>query len=466
MKQFLDDNFLLHSQVAEWLFHEHARDLPIIDYHCHLPVEDISSDRKFGNITQIWLNGDHYKWRAMRAHGVPEHFITGSASDKEKFMKWAETVPYTLRNPLYHWTHMELKRPFGISSLLSPETAESIWSQSGEMLQSDLFSTRNILNKMRVEVICTTDDPVDNLQFHRKLKADKFNIKVLPTWRPDKAMQAEDPLAFMNYLAALEQASDTEINSFKNLLDALRKRHDFFHTEGCKLSDHGIETFYAADYTDSEIQNVFLKLKSNKLPDRDEIAKFKSALLYEFALMDKEKNWTQQFHVGALRNNSSRMKRESGPDSGFDSIGDLPVAKPMSRFFDRLDNTNNLANTILYNLNPGDNEVYATMCGNFNDGKVAGKMQYGSAWWFLDQKNGMEKQINTLSNLGLLSHFIGMLTDSRSFLSYPRHEYFRRILCNLIAVDVENGEIPYEKGLLSTMVKNICYSNAKNYFGF
>jgi glucuronate isomerase len=466
MNEFLSDNFLLQSETAEWLYHDYAKNLPIIDYHCHLPVEDIAIDRKFENLSKIWLNGDHYKWRAMRTHGIPEKYCTGNASDFEKFQKWAETVPYTLRNPLYHWTHLELKRNFGINRILNPETSGIIWNETGEMLISEFYTTRKILNKMKVEVVCTTDDPIDDLKFHKKIKNDNFNISVLPTWRPDKAMQAEDPVAFMNYLAALEQASDLKIDSYAELLIALRKRHDFFHAEGCRLSDHGIETFYAEDYTDSEIQNVFLKLKSNKVPDHHEIAKFKSALLYEFAVMDHEKNWTQQFHVGALRNNSSRMKRELGPDTGFDSIGDLNVARPMSRFLDRLDNKNQLAKTISYNLNPGDNELFASMCGNFNDGSVAGKMQYGSAWWFLDQKNGMEKQINTLSNLGLLSHFIGMLTDSRSFLSYPRHEYFRRIICNLIAKDVENGEIPNEKSLLSNIVENICYYNAKKYFGF
>ncbi len=466
MKEFLNDNFLLQSGTAEWLYHEHAKDLPIIDYHCHLPAEDIATDRKFENLSKIWLYGDHYKWRAMRTHGIPEKYCTGNASDFEKFQKWAETVPFTVRNPLYLWTHLELQRYFGINRILNPETAVTIWNETGEMLNTSSYSTRNILNKMKVEVICTTDDPTDDLKFHKKIRNDNFNVSVLPTWRPDKAMQADDPIAFMNYLALLEQASDLKIDSYVELLTALRKRHDFFHAEGCRLSDHGIETFYAEDYTDSEIQNVFLKLKSNKIPDQHEIAKFKSALLYEFAIMDHEKNWTQQFHVGALRNNSSRMKRELGPDTGFDSIGDLTVARSMSHFFDRLDNTNKLAKTILYNLNPRDNELFATMCGNFNDGSIAGKIQYGSAWWFMDQKDGMEKQINTLSNLGLLSHFVGMLTDSRSFLSYPRHEYFRRILCNLIAKDVENGEIPYEKELLSTIVKNICYYNAKNYFGF
>jgi glucuronate isomerase len=466
MKEFLNDNFLLNSSTAEWLYHSHAKDLPIIDYHCHLPVEEIAIDHQFENLTKIWLNGDHYKWRAMRTHGIPEKYCTGNATDFEKFEKWAETVPFTLRNPLYHWTHLELKKPFGIHEMLNPASALSIWRECGSMLQSKEFSTKNILRKMKVEVICTTDDPIDKLEYHKRIKADKFEITVLPTWRPDRAMQVEDPTAYLGYLSKLEAIADLEIRDYNDLIAAIQKRHDFFHIAGCRLSDHGLDTFFAEDYSESEIQKIFHKLRRLEYPDQMEIRKFKSALLLQLSLMDFESDWTQQFHIGALRNNSSRKIMELGPDTGFDSIGDFEVASPMARFFDSLDRQNKLAKTIIYNLNPRDNEVFATMCGNFNDGSVAGKIQYGSAWWFLDQKDGMERQLNVLSNMGLLSHFVGMITDSRSFLSYPRHEYFRRILCNTIGQDVENGEIPNDEPLLATMVENICYYNAKNYFGF
>ena len=465
MKEFLDNNFLLNSSTAEWLYHDHAKNLPIIDYHCHLPVREIAIDHQFGNLTKIWLDGDHYKWRAMRTHGVPEKYCTGNANDWEKFEKWAETVPFTLRNPLYHWTHMELRRYFSIKQLLNSETALSIWRECGLMLQSKEYSTKNIMRRMKVELICTTDDPIDSLEFHKKIRDDRFEIKILPTWRPDRALQIEEPEGYLDYILKLEKASDMEIHDFNDLVVAIQKRHDYFHSAGCRLSDHGIETFYADDYSESEIQRIFFKLRKLELPDKTEIRKFKSALLLQLALMDHEKGWTQQFHVGALRNNSSRMLAQLGPDTGFDSIGDFEHARSMAGFLNRLDSKNMLAQTILYNQNPGDNEIFASMCGNFNDGSVAGKVQFGSAWWFLDQKDGMEKQINALSNLGLLSHFVGMLTDSRSFLSFPRHEYFRRILCNIIGKEVENGEIPFEKELLAKMVENICYYNARNYFG-
>jgi glucuronate isomerase len=466
MKEFLDDNFLLHSSTAEWLYHDHAKNLPVIDYHCHLPVKEIAIDRQFENLTKIWLEGDHYKLRAMRTHGVQEKYCSGDSTDWEKFEKWAETVPFTLRNPLYHWTHMELRRFFNIKQLLNSETALSIWRECGLLLQSKEYSTRNIIRRMKVELICTTDDPIDSLEFHKKIREDHFETKIVPTWRADKAMQVDNPEAYIEYISMLERASDMEIRDFNDLLVALQKRHDYFHAAGCRLSDHGIETFYADDYSESEIQRIFFKLRKLEFPDMTEIRKFKSALLFQLALMDNETGWTQQFHVGALRNNSSRMLANLGPDTGFDSIGDFEHARPMAGFLNRLDSKNMLAKTILYNLNPRDNEIVASMCGNFNDGSTAGKVQFGSAWWFLDQKNGMENQINALSNLGLLSHFVGMVTDSRSFLSYPRHEYFRRILCNIIGMEVENGEIPLEKELLAQMVENICYYNAKNYFGF
>ncbi|MCC9168492.1 glucuronate isomerase [Pontibacter harenae] len=464
---FLDDNFLLQTKTAQQLYHEHAKNMPIIDYHCHLSPEDIANDRKFANLTQIWLEGDHYKWRAMRTNGIPEKYCTGDADDYAKFEKWAETVPYTMRNPLYHWTHMELKRPFGIEKVLKPETAREIYDACTEMLQQDGFSVRGILKKMNVKVICTTDDPIDTLEHHQKIKADDFGIQVLPTFRADKVLAIEDAAVFLPYLQKLEAASGVSIGNFQELLDALKQRHDFFHAQGCRLSDHGLETMYAEDYTDEEIKSIFAKALQKQSLSQEEILKFKSAMLVELALLDHSKNWTQQFHLGALRNNNKRMMRELGPDTGFDSIGDFDVARPLSKFMDRMDNSNQLAKTILYNLNPSQNELYATMIGNFNDGSTPGKIQYGSAWWFLDQKDGMEKQMNALSNMGLLSRFVGMLTDSRSFLSYPRHEYFRRILCNLIGNDVENGELPAsEMEWLGQMVENICYYNAKNYFNF
>ena len=466
MKKFLDENFLLETKTAEILYHEHAKDMPVIDYHCHLPPDDIAKDRQFENLTQIWLKGDHYKWRAMRANGIPEEFITGNASDSEKFQKWAETVPYTLRNPLYHWTHLELTQPFGITKILNKDTAAEIYEEAGAMLNTAEFSTRNILRKMNVEVVCTTDDPVDSLKHHIKVKREGLEIKLLPAWRPDKAMAVENTNKYNVYLASLAEVSDTDINSLEKLLEALQKRHDFFHKNGCRLSDHGIETFYAGEYTDKDLELIFGKVRSGKKLSEDEIHKFKSGMLTILAMMDHDKGWTQQFHIGAIRNNNSRMLKLLGPDTGYDSIGDFEVARPMSNFFDKLAQKEKLTKTIVYNLNPRDNELIASMLYNYNDGSTPGKMQFGSGWWFLDQKMGMEKQMNDLSLLGLLSHFVGMLTDSRSFLSFPRHEYFRRILCNLLGNDVENGLIPNDMDLIGKMVENICYYNARNYFGF
>ncbi|WP_460923544.1 glucuronate isomerase [Pontibacter brevis] len=464
---FLDENFLLQTKTAQRLYHEHAKNMPIIDYHCHLSPEAIASDRKFDNLTQIWLEGDHYKWRAMRTNGIPERYCTGDANDYAKFEKWAETVPYTVRNPLYHWTHMELKRPFGVEKILKPQTAREIYNTCTDMLQSDEYSVRGILRQMNVEVICTTDDPIDSLEHHQKIKADDFGIQVLPTFRADKVLAIENQEVFLPYLQQLEAASGVSISSFQDLLDALKQRHDYFHAQGCRLSDHGLNTMYAEDYTEEEIKNIFQKALQKQELTEAEALKFKSAMLVHLTLLDHSKNWTQQFHLGALRNNNTRMMRELGPDTGFDSIGDFGVAEPLSRFLDKLDNSDQLAKTILYNLNPSQNELFATMIGNFNDGSTPGKIQFGSAWWFLDQKDGMEKQMNALSNMGLLSRFVGMLTDSRSFLSYPRHEYFRRILCNLIGNDVENGELPAsEMDWLGQLVENISYHNAKSYFGF
>jgi glucuronate isomerase len=466
MKQFMDENFLLQSHVAEFLYHEHAKKMPIIDYHCHLSPQEIAEDKIFDNLSQLWLNGDHYKWRAMRTNGISEKYCTGNASDFEKFEKWAETVPYTIRNPLYHWTHLELKRYFGIDKILNPLSAKEIYDNASSKISSKEYSVRNLMLKMNVEVVCTTDDPVDNLEHHKKIHNDKFKVKVLPTWRPDAAMMVDDVQKFNNYVDKLSNVANISIFKFKHLIEALQKRHDYFAENGCKLSDHGLETIYAEDYTLTEINSIFDKLRMGKSILSNENLKFKSAMLHEFGLMDFKKGWVQQFHIGALRNNNSRVFNELGPDKGFDSIGDFEIGKALSKFLDELDKKNKLAKTIIYNLNPRDNELIATMLGNFQDGSIPGKIQMGSGWWFLDQKDGMERQLNALSNLGLLSRFIGMLTDSRSFLSYPRHEYFRRILCNLLGNDVVNGEIPFDKELLGTMVENISYYNALNYFGF
>ena len=466
MKEFLDKNFLLQSHTAGKLYHEYARDLPIIDYHCHLPPEDIAVNRKFETITQIWLNGDHYKWRAMRANGISENYCTGNANDEEKFLKWAETVPYTMRNPLYHWTHLELRRYFNIDKLLNPDSAKVIYETCNTLLNTDDFSTQNLLRKMNVEIVCTTDDPLDSLEYHKKISDDNFDIKVLPTFRPDKAMAIENPVTYNQYLNKLGESTGLDIISFTELIDALKKRHDFFAGMGCKLSDHGIDTFYAENFTVDEISKIFQKIRNGKIPDPYETQRYKSALLLEMGIMNHEKGWTQQFHYGALRNNNSLMLNRTGPDTGFDSIGDEPVARSMSLFLNRLAAREKLTKTIIYNLNPKDNELVASMTGNFQDGTIPGKIQFGSGWWFLDQKNGIEQQLNSLSNMGLLSRFVGMLTDSRSFLSYPRHEYFRRVLCNLIGEDVEKGELPKDFKLLGKMVQDISYFNAKNYFNF
>lgn len=466
MKPFLSDDFLLQTETARTLYHQHAAAQPIIDYHCHLPPDQIAQNRQFDNITQIWLYGDHYKWRAMRANGVNERFITGEASDWEKFEKWAETVPYTVRNPLYHWTHLELRRYFGITELLNKASARRIYDQCNALLQTPEYRVQGLLRKMNVATVCTTDDPADTLEHHQALASLDFGTRILPTFRPDKAMTPE-AADYRQYLAKLGAAAGVEIRSYADLLAALRQRHDFFASLGGRLSDHGLEQIYAADYTQEEVAAIFEKALAGQPLGALEIEQFKSAMLVELAIMDWEKGWTQQFHLGALRNNNTRALRELGPDTGWDSIGDFPQARALSRFLDTLDNQNKLAKTILYNLNPADNDLIATMIGNFQDGSVAGKIQFGSGWWFLDQKDGMEKQLNALSSMGLLSQFVGMLTDSRSFLSFPRHEYFRRILCNLLGRDVENGELPAEElPWLGQLVENISYGNARNYFGF
>jgi glucuronate isomerase len=468
VKTFLDDNFLLQNDTAVRLYHEFAKAEPIIDYHCHLPPAEVASNHRFASLTEIWLNGDHYKWRALRSNGVPERLITGNASDWEKFEAWAKTVPYTLRNPLYHWTHLELRYPFGVKGkVLNEKTAKEIYDHCNALLAKDEFTTQGLLRQYKVLVVCTTDDPIDSLEHHLvHAKNPKATTKLYPTWRPDKSIFLYDLNVWNDWVGKLEAAAGVSVNSYSALLDALRKRHDAFHAAGCRASDHGLEYFHAAPYTDKEIAGIFDKARANKPVTPEEIEKFRSAVLYDLALWDHERGWTQQFHFGAMRNNNARMKAALGPDTGFDSIGDWPQATAMSRFFDRLDSSNQLAKTILYNLNPADNDVVGTMIGNFQDGSSPGKMQFGSAWWFLDQLDGMEKQINSLSNLGLLSRFVGMLTDSRSFLSYSRHEYFRRLLCNMLGNDVENGVVPNDIDLLGGLVRDVCFRNAKNYFGF
>jgi glucuronate isomerase len=435
MKAFLDDNFLLQTKTAQELYHNYSKHLPIIDYHNHLIPEQIANDSSFENISQVWLNGDHYKWRAMRTNGVNEKYITGDASDRDKFIKWAETVPYTLRNPLYHWTHLELQRYFGITDLLSPKTAEKIYDLTAEKLAQPQYSVRGLL-------------------------------KMLPAFRPDKAMNADDVQTLNKYIDQVEVVTNRSIDSFAEYLNALKSRHDFFAENGCSVSDHGLEQIYAEDYTDQEITAIFQKIRTNQAISYEENLKFKSAMLVHFAEWDHEKGWVQQYHLGALRNNNTRMLRINGPDTGWDSIGDFSQARALSKFLNRLDNEDKLTKTILYNLNPADNELIATMIGNFNDGSIKGKIQFGSAWWFLDQKDGMTKQINALSNMGLLSRLVGMLTDSRSFLSFPRHEYFRRLICDIFGQDIENGELPNDIEWIGKIVADISYHNAKDYFPF
>ncbi|PZX61796.1 glucuronate isomerase [Hydrotalea sandarakina] len=466
MKPFLDENFLLHNKTAVQLYHDYAEKMPIIDYHCHLSPEQIANDARFSTITQVWLYGDHYKWRAMRTNGVDEMYCTGNASDKEKFLQWAATVPYTLRNPLYHWTHLELKRYFGINDILNEHSAEKIYEHCNTLLNQPDYSVKNLLRKMNVYTVCTTDDPVDTLEYHQKLKNDSFEIPILPAFRPDNAMNVADPEKFIGYIKKLEAITNISISSFDDFLYALQNRHDFFASMGCSVSDHGLEEIYAEDFTGSEIDSIFTKVHAGKHLNDVEQRKFKSAMLVHFAEWDWEKGWVQQYHLGALRNNNTRMLKTLGPDTGWDSIGDFPQGKNLSKFLGKLDNDDRLAKTILYNLNPADNELMATMIGNFNDGSVAGKIQFGAAWWFLDQKDGMVKQMNALSNMGLLSRFVGMLTDSRSFLSYPRHEYFRRILCNLFGEEIENGELPNDIPWIGKVIQDICFYNAKNYFNW
>lgn len=461
---FINQQFLLNNPTAQRLYHDFAENLPVIDYHNHLPPQEIANDINFQNLTQAWLYGDHYKWRAMRTCGVNENYITGGRSDKEKFIQWANTVPFTLRNPLYHWTHLELQRYFGVTDLLNASTAEKIYDHCSEKLRSADYSVKNLLRKMNVKLLCTTDDPTDTLEHHKKIAADGFEIKVLPAFRPDAAMNLSDVTKFKSYVNRLEACSNISINSFDTFLNALKNRHDFFASVGCKVSDHGLEEIYADEFDHGTLSAIFETLLSGKSVDVRAEKMFKSAMLYHFALWDHEKGWVQQFHLGALRNNNTRRLNDLGPDTGWDSIGDFQQARSLSNFFDRLDRENKLTKTIIYNLNPADNHVFAAMTGNFNDGSIEGKVQWGSSWWFLDQKDGIKEQLNTLSNIGLVSKFIGMLTDSRSFLSFPRHEYFRRILCNLFGEDMERGEIPNDYDLVGKTIEDICYRNNMKYF--
>ncbi len=463
MQSFISDDFLLHNDIARELYHEHARPQPIFDYHCHIPPDQIAENKTFRNLYEIWLAGDHYKWRAMRTNGVAERFCTGDAGDWEKFHAWAATVPQTLRNPLYHWTHLELKRYFGIDELLNEESAKRIWDRANEQLAS--MPVSEILKRNRVVVVCTTDDPTDSLEHHQEIRRSGLATRVYPAFRPDKALAVDQPAAFNAWVDKLSAVSGVECRNLAGLLDALKQRHDYFHELGGRLSDHGLSHCFADDCTAEDAARAFDAARAGRDVSGEDADKFRSFLMVYFGELDAARGWVKQLHVGALRNNNSRLLQQLGPDTGLDSIGDWPQAQPLARYLDKLDSNNRLPKTILYNLNPRDNYVFATMIGNFQDGSVAGKIQFGSGWWFLDQKEGMEWQINALSNLGLLSRFVGMLTDSRSFMSYPRHEYFRRIFCNMLGRDVANGELPHDMKMLGELVSNVCYNNARDYFG-
>lgn len=465
---FIKEDFLLETEYARDLYHKYAKDLPIVDFHCHLPPEDVANDRRYANMTEIWLAGDHYKWRAMRANGVPERYCTGDASDWDKFEKWAETVPYCIRNPIYHWVHMELRRPFGIKDrLFGPETAKGIWEACNALLATPEFSARGIMKKMNVALVCTTDDPADDLEPHRRTaEAPDFDIQMLPTWRPDRALLADRPQAFCAWLQRLEAASGMPCDSYDRLLEVLYVRARHFAAHGCRAADHGLEVPYAEDYTLTAVREAFNAARSGRTLAPEAALQYKSALLYELGLLNHKMNWVQQLHLGPIRNTNSRMFQALGPDAGYDSVGDQPLAVPLARWLDRLDQTSQLSRTILYTINPAANMVIATMTGNFQDGSCPGKIQFGSGWWFNDQMDGMLRQLETLSQTGLLSRFVGMLTDSRSFLSYPRHDYFRRILCNLLGSDIMRGRLPASIERPGHIVQDICHNNAVRYFGF
>ena len=460
---FIHEDFLLRSNTAKRLYHQYAAKQPIIDYHCHLSPRDIAENRRFNNLFEIWLEGDHYKWRAMRANGVSERYCTGDAEPREKFMAWARTVPHTLRNPLYHWTHLELKRYFGIDQLLDERSGPAIWDTANALLAGDELRTQGILKRFNVKALCTTDDPTDDLAFHKQMMTSGLATRVYPAFRPDKALNVRQPEAFNPWVDRLGVAGNLEIARFADFLDALRRRHDYFHQMGCRLSDHGLNHCYADFCSDSEAAAIFAKTRAGQAASAEEHLRFASFMMLYFGHLDAKKGWTKQLHLGALRNANSRGMRKLGPDTGFDSTGDWPQAEALARYLDQLDREGALPKTIIYNLNPADNYVFATMAGNFQDGSVVGKIQFGSGWWFLDQKEAMQWQLNALSNVGLLSRFVGMLTDSRSFMAYPRHEYFRRVLCDLLGTDVENGELPNDEALIGGMVQNICYGNVKQY---
>ncbi|WP_343694567.1 glucuronate isomerase [Flavobacterium sp.] len=462
---FIHDNFLLENKYAEELYHTYSKNQPIIDYHNHLNPQFIAEDKIFDNITNVWIKGDHYKWRAMRTLGINEQFVTGNGSDKDKFLNWAKTVPYTMRNPLYHWTHLELARYFDIYDLLNEKNAEKIYIETSEKINSQAYSTQNLLKKVNAELVCTTEDPIDSLEFHHKVNKNPIGFKMSTAFRPDKAILISND-GYNAYLDTLGDVSGIAINTYADLLSALRDRIEFFNLNGCKLSDHGLDQIYFEEFTESEINVIFKKKRENRVVTPEEALKFQSAVLLFLSETYHEFGWVQQFHLGALRNNNARMHRILGPDTGWDSIGDYPQAQKLSGFLNALDSKDKLTKTIIYNLNPADNEVMATMIGNFNDGSVRGKVQLGSGWWFLDQKDGMTKQLNALSNMGLISCFVGMLTDSRSFLSFPRHEYFRRILCNLLGDEIKRGELPNDMEWIGKLVADISYNNAKEYFKF
>ena len=465
MTNFIEEDFLLENSIAKELYERYAKDMPIIDYHCHLPVQDIAEDRQFKNLTEIRIAGDHYKWRAMRALGIEEKYITGNSSDEEKFQKWAETIPYTMRNPLYHWTHLELQRYFGITDLLNEKNAKKIYNQCNSLLATKAYSTRNLLKKMNVKVVCTTDDPADDLRHHKKIAEDGFEVKVLPTFRPDGLLNIESD-DFAAYLKRIGNQTKVDIKDFDSLIKAVASRIEYFHQHGCRLSDHGLERMLAEDFTKDEIDNLLKKKLEGENLATEESEKYQSALMLKLGSLYAERNWTMQLHLGPVRDTNSKLLNQIGKDAGVDSIGDLNQAKPLAKFLDTLNRNEDLPKTILYNVNPSDNEVMATMAGNFMSNSRKGKIQHGSAWWFLDQKEGMEKQLNSLSNMGLISCFVGMLTDSRSFLSVPRHEYFRRVLCNLFGKDIENKELPEDIEWIGKIIKDICYYNAESYFEF